>query len=163
MIIDHQYKCFQVNYYIWIRFYFFIYGVLATDELSKNWHFAISGKDWSLLRQHFPLRVPYIVQRGTVFARMSPDQKAQLIEELKKNRLSSCYVWWWSKWLWCITNSKCWSIIIRLRSICCRALYCLMRRHQVTHFNFNEWSRAKKFQELLWLRNHRILSPISEP
>ena len=62
----------------------FIYGVLATDELSKNWHFAISGKDWSLLRQHFPLRVPYIVQRGTVFARMSPDQKAQLIEELKK-------------------------------------------------------------------------------
>ena len=61
-----------------------IYDVLATDELSKNWHFAISGKDWSLLRQHFPLRVPYIVQRGTVFARMSPDQKAQLIEELKK-------------------------------------------------------------------------------
>ena len=36
------------------------------------------------MRQHFPLRVPYIVQRGTVFARMSPDQKAQLIEELKK-------------------------------------------------------------------------------
>ena len=65
-------------------FLLFIYGFSATDELTKNWHFAISGKDWSLLRQHFPLRVPYIVQRGTVFARMSPDQKAQLIEELKK-------------------------------------------------------------------------------
>ena len=36
------------------------------------------------MRQHFPMRIPYIIQRGTVFARMSPDQKAQLIDELKK-------------------------------------------------------------------------------
>ena len=28
--------------------------------------------------------MPYIVQRGAIFARMSPDQKAQLIEELQK-------------------------------------------------------------------------------
>ena len=54
------------------------------EQMSKHWHFAMSGKDWAQLRQHFPLRIPYIIQRGTVFARMSPDQKAQLIDELKK-------------------------------------------------------------------------------
>ena len=54
------------------------------EEMSKQWHFAMSGKDWAQLRQHFPLRIPYIIQRGTVFARMGPDQKAQLIDELKK-------------------------------------------------------------------------------
>ena len=44
----------------------------------------MTGKDWQLLRQHHPEKLPYIVQRGTIFARMSPDQKAQLIEELQK-------------------------------------------------------------------------------
>ena len=45
---------------------------------------ALTGKDWQLVRQYFPEKISYIVQRGTVFARMSPDQKAQLIEELQK-------------------------------------------------------------------------------
>lgn len=58
--------------------------VLGDGERSKDWHLAIIGKDWQLLRQHFPEKLPYIVQRGAVFARMSPDQKAQLIEELQK-------------------------------------------------------------------------------
>lgn len=50
----------------------------------NNWQLAVTGKNWQLLRQHFPDELPYIVQRGAIFARMSPDQKAQLIEELQK-------------------------------------------------------------------------------
>ena len=54
------------------------------EERSKDWHFAVQGKDWQLLRHHHPEKIPYIVQRGTIFARMSPDQKSQLIQELQK-------------------------------------------------------------------------------
>ena len=50
-------------------------------ENCKDYHFAMSGKSWAVLRSHFPNLVPKIIQRGTVFARMSPDQKAQLVEE----------------------------------------------------------------------------------
>ena len=41
----------------------------------------MSGKSWAVLRLHFPHLLPKIIQRGTIFARMSPDQKAELIEE----------------------------------------------------------------------------------
>ena len=41
----------------------------------------MSGKSWAVLRFHFPHLLPKIIQRGTIFARMSPDQKAELIEE----------------------------------------------------------------------------------
>ena len=48
---------------------------------SSRYHFALSGKSWAVLRIHFPKLLPKIIQRGTIFARMSPDQKAQLVEE----------------------------------------------------------------------------------
>jgi len=51
---------------------------------SNNWRLAVTGTNWQLLRDNFKEEVPYIVQRGAIFARMSPDQKAQLIEELQK-------------------------------------------------------------------------------
>merc|ERR1712066_184400 len=41
----------------------------------------MSGKSWGVLKVHFPHLLPKIIQRGTIFARMSPDQKAQLVEE----------------------------------------------------------------------------------
>ncbi|KAK3580043.1 hypothetical protein CHS0354_028614 [Potamilus streckersoni] len=50
---------------------------------SKHYCFAVTGKSWGVLRQHFPDILPRIVCKGTVFARMSPDQKAQLIEHLQ--------------------------------------------------------------------------------
>ena len=43
----------------------------------------MSGKSWGILRVHFPHLLPKIIQRGTIFARMSPDQKAQLVEEFQ--------------------------------------------------------------------------------
>ena len=48
---------------------------------GQKYHFAVSGKSWAVLKLHFPHLVSKIIQRGTIFARMSPDQKAQLVEE----------------------------------------------------------------------------------
>ncbi|XP_076085924.1 polyamine-transporting ATPase 13A3-like isoform X2 [Mytilus galloprovincialis] len=51
---------------------------------GEMFHFAVTGKSFSVLRQHFPDTLSKIVVRGTVFARMSPDQKAQLVEILQQ-------------------------------------------------------------------------------
>ncbi|XP_069105854.1 polyamine-transporting ATPase 13A3-like [Argopecten irradians] len=58
---------------------------VATEILSKkgNLKFALDGKTWAIIRQHFPEVLPKIVLKGVVFARMSPEQKAQLIESLQ--------------------------------------------------------------------------------
>ena len=49
----------------------------------KN-HLAITGKCWSVIQEHYPEIVARCVVKGTIFARMSPDQKQQLIQELQK-------------------------------------------------------------------------------
>ncbi|XP_064642125.1 polyamine-transporting ATPase 13A3-like isoform X2 [Lineus longissimus] len=51
---------------------------------KPKYHFAITGKSWANIKQHFPDLIPKLVVRGTVFARMSPEQKAQLIEALQE-------------------------------------------------------------------------------
>ncbi|KAL0267327.1 UNVERIFIED_CONTAM: hypothetical protein PYX00_009625 [Menopon gallinae] len=45
-----------------------------------RYHYAIDGKTWSLLRSHFPELVPHITVRSTIFARMLPEQKTQVVE-----------------------------------------------------------------------------------
>ncbi|XP_034233916.1 probable cation-transporting ATPase 13A3 [Thrips palmi] len=45
--------------------------------------FAVTGRTWAALREHFPLLLPRICVRGAVFARMSSDQKQQLVNELQ--------------------------------------------------------------------------------
>ena len=58
----------------------------VTDGLTSSCggvHFAVTGKSWGLLRQHYADVIPKIVVRGTVFARFSPDQKQQLVEALQ--------------------------------------------------------------------------------
>lgn len=45
--------------------------------------FAVTGRAWAALREHFPLLLPRICCRGAVFARMSSDQKQQLVNELQ--------------------------------------------------------------------------------
>ncbi|XP_033097899.1 probable cation-transporting ATPase 13A3 [Anneissia japonica] len=52
-------------------------------DVSKNFHFATNGKSFSVLRSYFADIMPKIVQKGTVFSRMSPDQKRQLVEALQ--------------------------------------------------------------------------------
>lgn len=56
---------------------------VCLDPMSSQYHLAVSGRAWSVITQHFPSLVPRVVARGTVFARMSPDQKAHLVEELQ--------------------------------------------------------------------------------
>ncbi|XP_076292849.1 polyamine-transporting ATPase 13A3 [Lasioglossum baleicum] len=49
---------------------------------SSNYRFALSGQSWQLLREHYPDIVPRICVRGAIFARMTSDQKQQLVLEL---------------------------------------------------------------------------------
>lgn len=55
-----------------------IIDVERTDTL-----YVTSGLSWSLLRQYFPNKIPYFVRNGVVFARMSSNQKQQLVQELQ--------------------------------------------------------------------------------
>lgn len=45
--------------------------------------FALTGKTWALVKHHYPELIPKLATRGAIFARMSPDQKQQLVQELQ--------------------------------------------------------------------------------
>ena len=51
--------------------------------MNDSWHIAVDGKTWTALNNFLPDLLPQIVTRGTVFARMAPDQKTQLVEMLQ--------------------------------------------------------------------------------
>lgn len=44
-------------------------------------HLAISGKSFSVIEKYFPNLLSKICVQGTIFARMLPDQKCQLIQK----------------------------------------------------------------------------------
>ncbi|XP_029436037.1 probable cation-transporting ATPase 13A3 isoform X2 [Rhinatrema bivittatum] len=48
------------------------------------YHFAMSGKSFSVISEHFPELLPKLLLCGTVYARMAPDQKTQLVEALQR-------------------------------------------------------------------------------
>ncbi|XP_046747691.1 polyamine-transporting ATPase 13A3-like [Diprion similis] len=47
-----------------------------------GYRFALTGQTWALLREHYPEILSRICVRGAVFARMTSDQKQQLVLEL---------------------------------------------------------------------------------
>ncbi|XP_043258655.1 polyamine-transporting ATPase 13A3-like isoform X1 [Colletes gigas] len=49
---------------------------------TSNYRFALTGQSWQLLREHYPDIIPKICVRGAIFARMTSDQKQQLVLEL---------------------------------------------------------------------------------
>ncbi|KAM9613608.1 putative cation-transporting ATPase 13A4 isoform 8-T9 [Morphnus guianensis] len=51
---------------------------------SGQYHFAMSGKSYQIVAQHFRHLLPKLLLNGTVFARMSPGQKSSLVEEFQK-------------------------------------------------------------------------------
>lgn len=57
---------------------------LGLYQSGANYHLAISGKSFAALCDHFPEYLPKVLLRTTVFARMTPDQKTQLVKELQK-------------------------------------------------------------------------------
>uniref|UniRef100_A0A8D3E170 Polyamine-transporting ATPase 13A3 n=1 Tax=Scophthalmus maximus TaxID=52904 RepID=A0A8D3E170_SCOMX len=50
---------------------------------EQSYHFAMSGKAFAVITDHFPHLIQKLVLRATVFARMAPDQKTQLVEILQ--------------------------------------------------------------------------------
>ncbi|XP_058265478.1 cation-transporting ATPase 13A2 isoform X2 [Hemibagrus wyckioides] len=51
---------------------------------SIKYHLAINGKSFAALCDYFPEQLPKVLMKGTVYARMSPDQKTQLVKALQK-------------------------------------------------------------------------------
>lgn len=56
---------------------------LVPELPNNNYRFAMTGKTWSVIRDYMPDELPKFVTRGTVFARMSPEQKQSLVLELQ--------------------------------------------------------------------------------
>ncbi|KAH8384957.1 hypothetical protein KR200_011995 [Drosophila serrata] len=60
-------------------------GIKLQDDNSwrKQYVFAMDGKTWQIIKEHFPEKLQMILTRGSIYARMSPDQKQALIMELQ--------------------------------------------------------------------------------
>ncbi|XP_061833687.2 polyamine-transporting ATPase 13A3-like [Nerophis lumbriciformis] len=56
---------------------------LKDKEEEQGYHFAVSGQAFAVITQHFPELFQKFLLRATVFARMTPDQKTQLVEVLQ--------------------------------------------------------------------------------
>ncbi|CAH2247930.1 probable cation-transporting ATPase 13A4 [Pelobates cultripes] len=54
------------------------------EEAKGGYHFAMSGKSYQAILQHFPCLLPKLMVNGAIFARMSPGQKSSLVEEFQK-------------------------------------------------------------------------------
>lgn len=63
---------------------------IGSDLLKdSNYHLALTGKTWTFLQQNCSKsEFEKIISKGTVFARMSPECKMQLVESLQVN--ASC-------------------------------------------------------------------------
>ncbi|XP_058849284.1 polyamine-transporting ATPase 13A2-like isoform X1 [Acipenser ruthenus] len=48
------------------------------------YHLALNGKSFAVVCEHFPDILPQILLKGTIFARMAPDQKTQLVQGLQE-------------------------------------------------------------------------------
>uniref|UniRef100_A0A8C5LHX0 Cation-transporting ATPase n=1 Tax=Jaculus jaculus TaxID=51337 RepID=A0A8C5LHX0_JACJA len=57
---------------------------VSDNGREGNYHFALSGKSFHVISQHFSSLLPKILMNGTIFARMSPGQKSSLVEEFQK-------------------------------------------------------------------------------
>ncbi|XP_031452060.1 probable cation-transporting ATPase 13A4 [Phasianus colchicus] len=59
-------------------------GRIRLAAESDQFHFAMSGKSYQIVAQHFSHLLPKLLLNATVFARMSPSQKSSLVEEFQK-------------------------------------------------------------------------------
>ncbi|KAL1489432.1 hypothetical protein ABEB36_014327 [Hypothenemus hampei] len=58
-------------------------GLTRPQDLLNNYRFAMTGKTWRVIKDFYPELLSRICTRGTIFARMSPEQKQQLVQELQ--------------------------------------------------------------------------------
>uniref|UniRef100_G3RWE2 Cation-transporting ATPase n=1 Tax=Gorilla gorilla gorilla TaxID=9595 RepID=G3RWE2_GORGO len=66
------------------------------DEVSDkgregSYHFALTGKSFDVISQHFSSLLPKILINGTIFARMSPGQKSSLVLCQCRCKLILCF------------------------------------------------------------------------
>ncbi|XP_030623586.1 cation-transporting ATPase 13A2-like [Chanos chanos] len=54
------------------------------NQSRVSYHLAVNGKSFTALCDYFPYDLPKVLMRGTVYARMSPEQKTQLVKALQK-------------------------------------------------------------------------------
>ncbi|KAF6384389.1 ATPase 13A4 [Rhinolophus ferrumequinum] len=64
--------------------YINIWEEVSDNSREGSYHFALSGKSFQVISQHFSSLLPKILMNGTIFARMSPGQKSSLVEEFQK-------------------------------------------------------------------------------
>uniref|UniRef100_A0A8C9ZNH3 ATPase 13A3 n=1 Tax=Sander lucioperca TaxID=283035 RepID=A0A8C9ZNH3_SANLU len=57
-----------------------VYDREKDPQQEQRYHFAVTGRAFAVITEHFP---QLLVLRATVFARMAPDQKTQLVEVLQ--------------------------------------------------------------------------------
>ncbi|XP_072887917.1 polyamine-transporting ATPase 13A2 isoform X1 [Hemitrygon akajei] len=58
---------------------------MGNHSLEQSYyHFAINGKSFAVIYDYFPDLLQKILLRGTVYARMAPNQKTQLVESFQK-------------------------------------------------------------------------------
>ncbi|XP_021950610.1 probable cation-transporting ATPase 13A3 isoform X2 [Folsomia candida] len=58
-------------------------NLINMEAALNRYHFAVSGSAFAAIKLHYPDLLSKVLVRGTVFARMSPDQKQQLVEHLQ--------------------------------------------------------------------------------
>ncbi|KAK7085699.1 hypothetical protein SK128_009333, partial [Halocaridina rubra] len=58
-------------------------NINVEQAINNKYCFAVEGKSWAVIHTYFPEVLQKLAVRGAVFARMSPDQKQQLILELQ--------------------------------------------------------------------------------
>ncbi|KAH8406408.1 hypothetical protein KR222_000122, partial [Zaprionus bogoriensis] len=62
-------------------------GVAALTSRNDNWRrnftFAMDGKTWQIVRDRFSHQMEFILTRGSIYARMSPEHKQSLVVELQ--------------------------------------------------------------------------------
>ncbi|XP_066231295.1 polyamine-transporting ATPase 13A2 isoform X5 [Saccopteryx leptura] len=56
----------------------------TVEQDPPSSHLALSGSTFGVLRKHFPRLLPKVLVQGTIFARMAPEQKTELVCELQK-------------------------------------------------------------------------------
>ncbi|KAL7725071.1 hypothetical protein ACLKA6_010345 [Drosophila palustris] len=59
------------------------------DNWRRHYTFAMYGKTWQIVQDHFPQQMEIILTRGAIYARMSPEQKQSLIMELPLSETES--------------------------------------------------------------------------
>ncbi|NXU54138.1 AT132 ATPase, partial [Turnix velox] len=57
---------------------------VSPQEALRPCHFALNGKSFAVVCEHFSDLLPKILIQATVFARMSPEQKTQLVARLQE-------------------------------------------------------------------------------